>query len=242
MNWRNWKNHPFIFTLVGALLLGYLVRKFTEPTPYRLNYDASRPVATTPAPKSAPTPVPPPAPVAVVPAPVVTTPAPVASNASHYQVPQLPPGPAPSGMITFPDPVQEPVIPTPSYGSGRRGYTTYTFTIGETVYPLDGQTSFDHLCGLKRQCESLDSQMKVTGGMIDADRATIANLDQQLSTARLTLDRTSQDAIDAYNAQVEAQGQLIDALNRKVVEHNALNDRREAIFQSMHVYAQQHRR
>lgn len=238
MNWRNWKNHPFIFTLVGALLLGYLVRKFTEPTPYRHTYEASRPVAISPAPKSAPSP----APVVMTPAPAVTKPAPAASTPSPYQVAQLPPDPAPAGMITLPTPVERPVISTPTYGSGRRGYTTYTFTIGETAYPLDGQIAFDHLCGMKRQCESLDSQMKLTGGMIDADRANLANLKQHLSIARLTLDRTSQAAIDAYNAQVETEGQLIDALNQKVDEHNALNDRRQAIFQSMHDYAQQHRR
>lgn len=238
MNWRNWKNHPFIFTLVGALLLGYLVRKFTEPTPYRHTYEASRPVATSSAPKTAPSP----APVVITPVPAVTKPAPVASTPSQYQVAQLPPGPAPAGMITLPTPVERPVISTPTYGSGRRRYTTYTFTIGEIAYPLDGQAAFDHLCEMKRQCESLDSQMKLTGGVIDADRANLANLKQQLSIARFTLDRTSQAAIDAYNAQVETEGQLIDALNQKVDEHNALNDRRQAIFQSMHDYAQQHRR
>lgn len=235
MNWRNWKNHPFILTFVGALLLGYLVRKLTEPAPYRYANHSSRSVVTTPPLKSAPTSSPSPAPVMIPPLPVVSTP-------SQYQVTQLSPDPEPAGKVAFPATIERPVIATPSYGSGRRGYTTYTFTIGEIDYPLDGQAAFDHLGGMKRQCESLDAQMVVTGGSIDADRAALANLRQRMSLARLTLDRTSQTAIDAYNAQVEAEGQLIDALNQKVDEHNALNHRRDAIFQSMHAYAQQHRR
>lgn len=227
MDWLNWKNHPFVVTILGALLLGYMVRKCSEPASYTYSYKASPTTLSTPA---------------STPAPVVTTAAPVASTPSHYQVAPLPPGPATSAPVTFSAPVERPIIKTPTYGSGRRGYTTYTFTIGEIDYPLDGQIAFDHLCEMKRQCESLDSQMKLTGGMIDADRANLANLKQQLSMARLTLDRTSQAAIDAYNAQVETEGQLIDALNQKVDEHNALNDRRQAIFQSMDDYAQQHRR
>lgn len=242
MNWRNWKNHPFIFTVVGALFLGYLVRKFTEPAPYRHTYDAGRTVATTPAPKSAPTPAPTSVPIEVTSAPVVTTPAPVASDPSQYQVAQLPPGPAPAGMITFPTPVERPVIPTPSYGSGRRGYTTYTFKLGEISYLLDGKASFDHLDEMKQQCESLDAQKRVLGAAIDADERTIGEMKRQLSVARATLDRESQDAIDAYNALVDSQGELIDSFNRKVDEFNALNDRRKAIFASMHEYAQRHSR
>ena len=231
MNWRNWKNHPFIFTLVGALLLGYVVRKFTEPAPYRYNNSASAPVQVTPAPTSAPSP-----------APVVITPAPAASTPSQYQVAQLPPGPPPSGIITFPTPVESPVIKTPTYSSGRRGYTTYTFKLGEVSYQLDGKASFDHLGEMKQQCESLDAQKSVLETAIEADERNIAEMKRRLSVARVTLDRTSQYAIDTFNAQVEAQGELIDSFNRKVEEFNALNDRRKAIFASMHAYAQQHRR
>lgn len=230
MDWRNWKNHPFIVTLVGALLLGYLVRKCTEPAPYTYSYNANPPAKSNPVPISVQTP-----------APVVTSP-PVSTPSSQYQVAQLPPKPAASAPVAYSSPVERPVFSTPSYSSGRRGYTTYTFTLGEVAYPLDGKAAFDHLSEMKQQCESLDVQKGALSMAIDADERNLAEMKQQLSMARLTLDRTSQYAIDNYNAQVESQGALVDSLNRKVSEHNALNDRRKAIFQSMHIYAQQHRR
>lgn len=224
MDWLNWKNHPFVVTIMGALLLGYMVRKCTEPAPYAYSYKTSPTTLSTPASTPAP------------------TPAPVASTPSQYQVAQLPPGPAPSGMITFPTPVESPVIKTPTYSSGRRGYTTYTFKLGEVSYQLDGKASFDHLGEMKQQCESLDAQKSVLETAIEADERNIAEMKRRLSVARATLDRTSQDAIDTFNAQVEAQGELIDSFNRKVGEFNALNDRRKAIFASMHDYAQRHSR
>ncbi len=204
MDWRNWKNHPFIVTLVGALLLGYLVRKCTEPTPYTYSYQASPATKSTPAP----------APVPVV------TPAPVAFSA----------------------PVERPVISTPRYSSGRGGYTTYTFKLGEVSYQLDGKAAFDQLGQMKQQCEFIDAQKDVLRSEIDAGKRDLAEKNRQLSLARATLDRSSQYAIDAFNAQVESEGEMVDSLNRKVGEFNALNERRKAIFASMHDYAQQHRR
>jgi len=234
MNWRNWKNHPFIFTLVGALSLGYLVRKFTEPAPYRHTYDASRPVATTPALQSASTPAPTPALKLVsTPAPVLVTPAAQPAPAATR--------PMASSPSTFSPPVDLPYNSTTRVSSGRRGYTTYTFKLGEVSYQLDGKASFDHLGEMKQQCESLDAQKSVLETAIEADERNITEMKRRLSVARATLDRTSQDAIDTFNAQIEAQGELIDSFNRKVEELNALNDRRKAIFASMHVYAQQHR-
>jgi hypothetical protein len=79
-------------------------------------------------------------------------------------------------------------------------------------------------------------------GAIDAERRNLAEMKQQSSIARVTLDLTSQYAVEAYNAQLDAQRQLVNSLNRKVDEFNALNDRMKAIFASMHTYAQQHRR
>jgi hypothetical protein len=230
MDWRNWKNHPFIVTLVGALLLGYLVRKFTEPAPYTYSYNASPPAKSNPVPISA-----------QMPAPVVTSPT-VSSPSPQYQVAQLPPKPAASAPVAYSSPVERPVFSTPSYSSGRRGYTTYTFTIGETPYPLDGQVAFDHLSEMKRQYEALDAQTNALDGAIDAERRNLAEMKQQSSIARVTLDLTSQYAVEAYNAQLDAQRQLVNSLNRKVDEFNALNDRMKAIFASMHTYAQQHRR
>jgi hypothetical protein len=230
MDWRNWKNHPFIVTLVGALLLGYLVRKFTESPPYTYAHSASTPT------KYSPMPTP-----AQMPAPVVTSPA-VSTPSSQYQVAQLPPKPAASAPVAYSSPVERPVFSTPSYSSGRRGYTTYTFMIGETPYPLDGQVAFDHLSEMKRQYEALDAQTNALDGAIDAERRNLAEMKQQSSIARVTLDLTSQYAVEAYNAQLDAQRQLVNSLNRKVDEFNALNDRMKAIFASMHTYAQQHRR
>lgn len=230
MDWRNWKNHPFIVTLVGALLLGYLVRKCTEPPPYTYSYNASAPTKYSPIPAPAPTP-----------SPVLVSP-PVSTPSSQYQVAQTPSRPAASAPVAYSSPVERPVFSTPSYSSGRRGYTTYTFTIGETPYPLDGQVAFDHLSEMKRQYEALDAQTNALDGAIDDDRRNLAEMKRQSSIARVTLDNTSQYAVDAYNAQLDTQRQLVNSLNRKVDEYNALNDRMKAIFASMHTYAQQHRR
>jgi hypothetical protein len=226
MDWRNWRNHPFIVTLVGALLIGYLVRRCTEPAHSAYSYDTSPPAKSTSTPPAVP---------------VVTTPA-SSSTPSQYQVAQLPPKPAASAPAAYPSPIERPVISTPDYSSGRRGYTTYTFTLGDTPYPLDGKVAFDHLDEMKQQCESLDAQKAVLGRAIDDDERNLAEMKQRLSVARVTLDRSSQYAVDAYNAQVASQRDLVDSLNRKVEEYNALNDRRKAIFASMHAYAQQHRR
>jgi hypothetical protein len=238
MNWRNWKNHPFIFTLVGALLLGYLVRKFTEPAPYRYTYDASRPVATTPAPQSAPTSVP----VAVTPLPVVTTPAPVASKPSQYQVAQLPTSPASSAPATFSAPVELPVMSNPSYGSGRRGYTTYTFKIEEISYVLDGQAAFDHLGEMKQRAHVHDpaiarlrAECAVLQSRIDASKS-------QLNYLRSVIDRTDQSAIDGFNAKVRESNAIIDERRAKVAELNAIVGQFNEIVSAMHAYAQQHRR
>jgi hypothetical protein len=242
MNWRNWKNHPFIFTLVGALLLGYLVRKLTEPSPYRHTYEASRPVATTPASQSVPTPAPTSVPVAVTPAPVVTTPAPVASKPSQYQVAQLPTRPATSAPVTFSAPVERPVIPTPSYGSGRRGYTTYTFTIEEISYVLDGQAAFDHLGQMKQRAHVFDPEITRLRAECAVLQSQIDESKSQLNQLRAVLDRTDQSAIDGFNAKVRASNAIIGERRAKVAELNAIVDQFNAIVSAMHVYAQQHRR
>ena len=96
--------------------------------------------------------------------------------------------------------------------------------------------------GVVRYAASVASEDAMLETAIEADERNIAEMKRRLSVARVTLDRTSQYAIDTFNAQVEAQGELIDSFNRKVEEFNALNDRRKAIFASMHAYAQQHRR
>lgn len=235
MNWRNWKNHPFIFTLVGALLLGYLVRKFTEPAPYRYSHDASRPVATTPAPNLAPAPAPPPAPIVVAPLPVVSTPSP-------YQVAQVPPKPVASPPVTFSAPPERPVISTPSYGSGRRGYTTYTFTLDDTPYLLDGQSAFDHLTEMKRQAHAYDPEINRLRAECASLQAQIDSNRAQLEVLRSVLDRTDQASIDSFNAQVRASNAVISERRVKVAELNANVDRFNEIVSAMHVYAQQHRR
>lgn len=235
MNWRNWKNHPFILTLVGALLLGYMVRKFTETTPYRHTYEASPPVATTPAANSAqaraPTPV-----------PVVSTPAPVVSTPSPYQVAQVPPKPVASPPVTFSAPLDRPVISTPSYGSGRRGYTTYTFTLDDTPYLLDGQSAFDHLTEMKRQAHVYDPEINRLRAECASLQAQIDSNRAQLEVLRSVLDRTDQASIDSFNAQVRASNAVIAERRVKVAELNANVDRFNEIVSAMHIYAQQHRR
>jgi hypothetical protein len=235
MNWRNWKNHPFIFTLVGALLLGYLVRKFTEPAPYRYTYDASRPVATTPAPKSAPMPAPTPALKLVsTPAPVLVTPAAQPAPAATR--------PMASSPSTFSPPVDLPYNSTTRVSSGRRGYTTYTFKIEEISYVLDGQAAFDHLGEMKQRAHVYDpaitrlrSECAVLQSQIDASKS-------QLNYLRSVLDRTDQSAIDGFNAKVRESNAIIDERRAKVAELNAVVDQFNEIVSAMHVYAQQHRR
>jgi hypothetical protein len=231
MNWRNWKNHPFIFTLVGALLLGYLVRKFTEPAPYRYTYDASRPVATTPAPKSAPTPA---LKLVSTPAPVLVTPAAQSAPAATR--------PMASSPSTFSPPVDLPYNSTTRVSSGRRGYTTYTFKIEEISYVLDGEAAFDHLGEMKQRASVFDPEITrlraecaVLQSQIDASKS-------QLDYLRSVLDRTDQSAIDGFNAKVRESNAIIGQRRAKVAELNAIVDQFNEIVSAMHVYAQQHRR
>ena len=238
MNWRNWKNHPFIFTLVGALLLGYVVRKFTEPAPYRYNNSASAPVQVTQAPTSAPSP----APVVITPAPAVTKPAPLASTPSQYQVAQLPPKPMASAPVTFSGPIDRPVISTPGYSSGRRGYTTYTFTLDDTPYLLDGKSAFDHLTEMKRQANAYDPEINRLRAECATLQAQIDGNRAQLDIMSSVLDRTDQSAIDTYNAQVRISNAVIAERRVKVAELNANVESFNAIVSAMHAYAQQHRR
>ena len=219
MDWRNWKNHPFIITIVGALLLGYLVRKCTEPAPYAYSFHSSSPSKSNPPSSSTP---------------AVTSP-PVSTIPSQYQVSQLSPKTAAPSPSTYSAPIERPVISTPSYSSGRRGYTTYTFTLDGTDYLLDGQASFDHLSEMKRQAHLYDPEINRLRAecvnlqaQIDSDRA-------QLDVMRSVLDRTDQSAIDRFNAHVGASNAVIAALNTNADSFNT-------IVSAMHTYAQQHRR
>lgn len=226
MEWRNWKNHPFIFTLVGALLLGYLVRKCTEPAPYRYDNSASAPAQATPAP---------------APAQVVASPA-VSTTPSQYQVAQLPPKPAAAASVAFSAPTDRPVISSPSYSSGRRGYTTYTFTLDDVAYLLDGQASFDHLCEMKRQANVHDADITRLRAVCQALSAEIDGNQSQLAFMRSTLDRSDEFAVNRFNAEVRRSNQVVEQYRTRQAELNGYVDRHNAIVQAMHVYASQHRR
>jgi hypothetical protein len=230
MDWRNWKNHPFIVTILGALLLGYLVRKCTEPAPYTYSYNASPPTKYSPMPASAPTP-----------APVLVSP-PVSTTPSQYQVAQAPSRPAPSAPVTYSAPVERLVISTPSYSSGRRGYSTYTFTLDDTAYVLDGQAAFDHLSDMKRQAHVYDPEINRLRAECASLKVQIDANRSQLNIMRAVLNRTNQSAIDGFNAQVLASNAVIDEQRMKTSELNANVDSFNAIVSAMHAYAQQHRR
>jgi hypothetical protein len=226
MDWLNWKNHPFVVTILGALLLGYMVRKCTEPAPYTYSYKAGPTTKSTPAPKATP---------------VVTSPA-LSTPSSQYQVAQTPSSPALSAPVTFSAPIERPVISTPSYGSGRRGYTTYTFKIEEISYLLDGEAAFDHLGEMKQRASVFDPEITrlraecaVLQSQIDASKS-------QLDYLRSVLDRTDQSAIDGFNAKVRESNAIIGQRRAKVAELNAIVDQFNEIVSAMHVYAQQHRR
>jgi hypothetical protein len=226
MDRPNWKNHPFIITIIGALLIGYMVRKITEPEPYKYSYEPK------PSPKAQSVPKA---------DPVVASPSAGSAPAQH-KVPEVASSRTPSAPIALTAPVESPYVSPPVYGPGRRVYTTYTFTIGETSYPLDGQAAFDHLGEMKNQCESLDAQANSLESAIDAARREVDELSQRIALARQSLDRTSQFAVDNFNAMVSSEGRKIEEMNAQIDEYNRVVERRKAIFLSMHVYARQHPR
>jgi hypothetical protein len=223
MDWRNWKHHPFIVTIVGALLLGYMVRKCTEPARPTYHYSTERPAASGQEAKPVSTPV-----ASTQPDPVRSAPVAAAPTTS-----------APSAYLS---PPERPVISTPSYGSGRRGYTTYTFTLDNIAYLLDGQASFDHLSEMKQQAHVYDPEINRLRAECATLQAQIDSNRSQLAVLRSVLDRTDQSAVDGFNAQVRSSNAVIAEHRVKVAELNANVDRFNQIVSAMHAYAQQHRR
>jgi hypothetical protein len=56
---------------------------------------------------------------------------------------------------------------------------------------------------------------------IEADKAEIARTNTSLAEEVATIDRTSEEAVNAYNAKVEKRDQLIDAYEKRVTAYNA---------------------
>lgn len=78
-----------------------------------------------------------------------------------------------------------------------------------------------------RECLSQEVRVKALSdeavalqSALDADKAEITKRGEELHSALDTLDRTSQDAIDAYKAKGAEQDQRIDAYNAKLPTYN----------------------
>ncbi len=147
-----------------------------------------------------------------------------------------------SSPSTFSAPVELPYDSTTRVSSGRRGYTTYTFTLDDVAYPLDGQAAFDHLSEMKRQAHVFDPEINRLRAECDALQAQIEAKKAQLDVMRTVLDRTDAFAVNSFNAEVRASNAVIAERRIKVSELNANVDRFNSIVQAMHVYARQHRR
>jgi hypothetical protein len=63
---------------------------------------------------------------------------------------------------------------------------------------------------------------------LDAEKADITRLGAALTDKRAALDRTSADAVQAYNAEALARDQLIDAYNTRTPEFNTKVDALQA--------------
>lgn len=211
------RDYPLIVTLVGAIAVGCLVRTWTQPAE--------------PAAQSSPRVSPPTAPrssAAAQPAPF--TPAePVVATA-----------PAPAAAPSLPAmPVSQSV---PSY-SGRRGaYTSYSFTLDGTTYPLDGQTSFDHLCEMKRQANLHEADINRLRAVCRSLSDQIDRNQAQIRLMRATVDSSDEFAVDQFNAQVARSNQVVEQYRAQQAELNGYVDQHNAIVDAMHVYARQHGR
>ena len=79
-----------------------------------------------------------------------------------------------------------------------------------------------------RDCETLKTSLRAENESavaakkeIDAARAAIEQSGTEIKTQLETLDRTSQEAIDGYNAKVTQRDESIDAYQAKVTAYNA---------------------
>lgn len=88
----------------------------------------------------------------------------------------------------------------------------------------------DCLAQETRRSKATDAAMK-TKAEIAAEKAAIDRSGTALSEEATTLDRTSEEAVDAYNAKVDARNKQIETYEQKVAAYNkeaeavqALND------------------
>jgi hypothetical protein len=102
--------------------------------------------------------------------------------------------------------------------------TTGSFGKGKTNRPLLTRGELRNCLATQDQVRQLGEGIVATQTALDKEKAEIARAGAALAEQLATLDRTSADAVDAYNAGAQAHDRRIDAYNAQTPAFNAKVD------------------